>query len=416
MFMYDFLLSPDEISLRDKAREFVARIPRELLIDMDEDKIQYPTDFVRSLAEENLLGLRFPKKYGGRDASWVAEMAVLEEIGHLSLALGCLYSLPSICGEALNHFGTQDQKERFLRPVLKGELFCAEALTEPRGGSDFFGATTIAERHGDHYILTGQKRFVVGAIGADIFLVYARTSVDPEIPRQKQISLFVVERDDNVKVKYTYGLMGTRGGGAGRLVFDKVKVPAENLIGNEGDGGKIFYQMMYPERMTSAAGILGMADASLSIATRYSSKRKAFGRAIRSFQGVSFKIADGITLLDSARASVYMAARALDEYQDYPGLCRRLVSEAKRLATEQCYKVIDLALQVMGGIGYTNVYPIERFFRDARLSTIWTGTSEIMNLIIQHEYYKEINEARRFQRDTELDAKEAFASEEKVFE
>ncbi len=414
--MYDFLLRSEEVSLREKAREFVSKVPRELLLDMDEDKIQYPTDFVRNLAEEGLLGLRFPKEYGGQDASWVAEMAVLEEIGHLSLALGCLYSLPSICGEALNHFGTKEQKERFLRPILKGDLFCAEALTEPRGGSDFFGAATVAEKQGDHYVLTGQKRFVVGAIGADIFLVYARTSSDPDIPRQQQISLFVVERDENVKVKYTYGLMGTRGGGAGRLVFDKVRVPAENLVGNEGDGGKIFYQMMYPERMTSAAGILGMADASLRIATRYSSKRKAFGRPIRAFQGVSFKIAEGITLLDSARAMVYMAAKALDEYQDQPALCRRLVSEAKRVATEQCYRVIDLALQVMGGIGYTNVYPIERFFRDARLSTIWTGTSEIMNLIIQHEYYKEVLDAKRFQRDTELDAKEAFASEEKVFE
>ena len=414
--MYDFLLRSEEVSLREKAREFVSKVPRELLLDMDEDKIQYPTDFVRNLAEEGLLGLRFPKEYGGQDASWVAEMAVLEEIGHLSLALGCLYSLPSICGEALNHFGTKEQKERFLRPILKGDLFCAEALTEPRGGSDFFGAATVAEKQGDHYVLTGQKRFVVGAIGADIFLVYARTSSDPDIPRQQQISLFVVERDENVKVKYTYGLMGTRGGGAGRLVFDKVRVPAENLVGNEGDGGKIFYQMMYPERMTSAAGILGMADASLRIATRYSSKRKAFGRPIRAFQGVSFKIAEGITLLDSARAMVYMAAKALDEYQDQPALCRRLVSEAKRVATEQCYRVIDLALQVMGGIGYTNVYPIERFFRDARLSTIWTGTSEIMNLIIQHEYYKEVLDAKRFQRDTELDAREAFASEEKVFE
>ncbi len=415
IYMYDFLLTSRDIDLRNKAREFVAQVPRELLISMDEDKVQYPTDFVRDLAENGLLGIRFPIKYGGHEASWVAEMAVLEEIGHLSLALGCLYSLPSICGEALNHFGTKEQKEKFLRPILKGELFCAEALTEPRGGSDFFGATTIAEKKGDHYILNGQKRFVVGAIGADIFLVYARTSSDPNIPPQKQISLFVVERDDNVKVKYTYGLMGTRGGGAGRLVFDNTKVPEENLIGNEGDGGKIFYQMMYPERMTSAAGILGMADASLRIASRYSSKRQAFGKPIRSFQAVSFKIAEGITLLDSARATVYMAARALDEYQDHPALCRRLVSEAKRVATEQCYKVIDLALQVMGGIGYTNVYPIERFFRDARLSTIWTGTSEIMNLIIQHEYYKEVIDTSSLQRDAELDAKEAFAEEEKVY-
>ena len=210
--------------------------------------------------------------------------------------------------------------------------------------------------------------------------------------------------------------MGTRGGGAGRLVFKDVEVPVENMIGSEGDGGMIFYQMMYPERMTSAAGILGMARASLEIAGRYSTKRKSFGKPIKSFQAVSFKIADALLKLDAARAITYMAARALDTSQDKPGLCRRLVSEAKRFSTEECYKSIDLSLQVMGGIGYTNVYPIERLLRDARLASIWTGTSEIMNLIIQHEFYKELATTKKNYRNVELDAKEANAEEEKVFD
>ena len=163
---------------------------------MDAEKIQYPTEYVQNLAQAGLLGMRFPHQYGGQEQSWVAEMAVLEEIGVLSMALGCLYSLPSICGEALNKFGTDEQKEKFLAPILRGERFCAEALTEPRGGSDFFGATTEAVRDGDYYILNGQKRFVVGARGADTFLVYARTSNDPDIPSQKAISLFVMERGE----------------------------------------------------------------------------------------------------------------------------------------------------------------------------------------------------------------------------
>ncbi len=413
--MYDYLLDDKAKELKYRAREFVKKIPRQLLLDMDADKIQYPREFIKDLAKQKLLGVRFPEKYGGQGQNWVAEIAVLEEIGVLSLALGCLYSLPSIVGEAINVFGNEEQKQKYLKPILTGKKFVAEALTEPRSGSDFFGSTTMATKEGDNYILNGQKRFVVGAEGADTFLVYARTSTDPNIPPHKQISLFIVDKSMGVETKYVYGLMGTRGGGAGRLVFKDVEVPSSNIIKAEGAGGEIFYQMMYPERMTSAGGILGMARSSLEVATRYSTRRKAFGRPIQKFQGVSFKLADALMKLDASRAITYMAAEALDKYQSNPGLCRRLVSEAKRFATEECYKSIDLSLQVMGGIGYTNVYPIEKMFRDARLASIWTGTSEIMNLIIQHEYFKEIK-AGISGRDIEFDAREAYAEDEKIYE
>jgi len=259
--MYDFLLSDEAKILKQKARKFASEVPHQLLIDMDADKIQFPTQFVKDLADAHLLGLRFDKKYGGQNLSWVSEMAVLEEIGVLSMALSCLYSLPSICGEALNEFGTDKQKEKYLRTIISGEKFCAEALTEPRGGSDFYGATTTAVKDGDQYILNGEKRFVVGAEGADFFLVYAKT--DKNAPSYKSISMFIVERDMGVEEKYVYGLMGTRGGGAGRLYFKDVQVPAENIVLSEGDGGRIFNQMMYPERMTSAAGVIGMAKASI---------------------------------------------------------------------------------------------------------------------------------------------------------
>jgi hypothetical protein len=414
--MYDYLLTDEGREFKQKAREFAAQIPRQLLLDMDAEKVQYPTDYVQNLAQAGLLGLRFPKRFGGQDQSWVTEMAVLEEIGVLSMALGCLYSLPSICGEALNQFGTEEQKEKYLKPILTGERFCAEALTEPRGGSDFFGATTEARREGDNYILNGQKRFVVGARGADTFLVYARTDPDPNAPPQKAISLFVVERSQGVEDKYIYNLMGTRGGGAGRLVFKDVEVPAENLILNEGDGGRIFYQMMYPERMTSAAGAIGMSMASLELATRYSTKRKAFGKIIKEFEGVSFKTADSLCLLDASRGILYVAAQALDQQQDNPSLCRRLVSEAKRVATENGWTILNHSMQMLGGIGYTNVFPIERLLRDIRLASIWTGTSEVMNLIIQHEYYRELEKKFDKIRDIEADAAEADAEDEKIYE
>jgi alkylation response protein AidB-like acyl-CoA dehydrogenase len=412
--MYDFMLSEETIALKKKAREFAKSIPIQLLRDMDQDKIQYPTNFVKDIADAGLIGLRFPKKYGGQETSWVTEMTVLEEIGVLSLALGCLASLPCICGEAINTFGNEAQKEKYLKGILTGKMCCAEALTEPRGGSDFFGATSTAVKEGDKYILNGQKRFVVGAEGADVFLIYAKTN--PEARSDKSISLFIVERDMGVEEKYVYGLMGTRGGGAGRLYLKDVEVPAENIIGNEGDGGKIFYQMMYPERMTSAAGIIGMGMASLQVASKYTTQRKAFGREIKRFQGVNFKIADSLCLLDSARGIVHLAANALDKNQQDPSLCRRLVSEAKRVSTEGCYKVIDNCMQMMGGIGYTNVYPIEKMFRDARLASIWTGTSEIMNLIIQHEYYQQYEKSPATYRDIELDAAEAGADDEKIYE
>ncbi len=412
--MYDFMLDDESIKWRDKARDFVKKqVPRQMILDMDADEIQYPTEYVKKLAEHHLLGLRFPKQWGGQGLGWITEAAVLEEIGLLPMSLGCLYSLPSICGEALDKFGSDIQKEKYLKSMLEGKKFTAEALTEPRGGSDFFGATTTAVKEGDHYILNGQKRFVVGAEGADFFLLYAKTN--PKGTSRDSISLFIVDKDMGVDTKYLYGLLGTRGGGAGRLYLRDVQVPEENLVLGEGKGGLIFYQMMIPERMTSAAGTLGMSRASLEIATKYAHKRKAFGQTIKSFQGVSFRLADSIMLLDACRAIVYQTAKAIDSGQS-GSICRRLVSEAKRFSTESANTIISNAMQVLGGIGYTNVFPIERMFRDIRLSTIWTGTSEVMNLIIQHEYFNELLKSEENGRDVELDAKESNAPDEKIYE
>jgi hypothetical protein len=408
--MFDILLSKEEKALRSEVRKFVKDVPAQLLRDMDEGKVMYPRELVKEAAKRKLLGLRFPKRWGGRGVSWVAEMAAIEEVGVLGASPACLYSLVSICGEAFDKFGTDEQKKRYLKPMLEGKIFCAEALTEPRGGSDFFGATTIAKKDGKNFILNGQKRFVVGAEGADFFLVYAKTA--PENPPHESISLFVVDRDDSVLVKHVYGLMGTRGGGAGRILFHDTKVPAKNLIGPLNAGGRIFNQMMVPERMTSAAGSIGMGQAAIDIAARYSAKRKAFGQKIMKFQAVSFKVADSIAALDAARSLVYTAARAADE-TDNP---RRLVSEAKKVATETAWLAINNAMQIMGGIGYTNIYPIEKYMRDCRLSMIWTGTNEIMNLLIQHEYYSELAKADGEVRDVEQDAIGASEVEEKFYE
>jgi alkylation response protein AidB-like acyl-CoA dehydrogenase len=399
--MYDYMLTDVERAVRDEAREFVKNeVSTEFVKAMDRDEIKYPREYVQKLGERNLLGLRVPKQWGGRGLPWTAEVAVEEEIGVLGCALGCAYVMPSIVGEALNTFGTDEQKEKFLVPLLKGEIVSAEGLTEPRGGSDFFGATTKAVLDGDHFIVNGQKRFVVAASEADVFLVFCRTNFEKDAPSQNTISAILIEKGPGVEAEYLYGLLGCRGGGTGRLVFRDVKVPKENLLGELNMGGLVFHQTMIPERLTSAAASLGVF-ASLNLALDYSTKRVAFGRPIKKFQAIQFMIAESITKLDAARGLVYMAAKAVDT--DQPNV-RRLVSEAKKFATETSWEVVNQAMQIMGGIGYTDVYPIEKALRDARLSMIWTGTSEIMNLLIQHEYYREVLDQMGQYRDFEADA------------
>jgi acyl-CoA dehydrogenase len=410
--MFEAMLTGPQRALRDEVRDFVRSVPRQLILDMDAERVHYPKDFVAEAGRRKLLGLRFPSKYGGRGLRWEDEILAIEEVGVLGTALACAYVMPSIVGEALNVFGTAEQKGRWLAPLVAGRQVAAEALTEPRGGSDFFGTTAQARREGNHYILRGQKRFIVGAEECDFFLVYART--DPNSPPHKSISAFIVERGSGVKTEYIYGLLGTRGGGTGRLVLQDAQVPAENLLGPENGAAEMFYRMMIPERMTSAAGAIGMGRSALEIATRYSDQRKAFGEKIRRFEAVSFKIADSITLLDAARGLVYVAARSVDANDD-PNRSRRLVSEAKKFATDKAWEVINNSMQIMGGIGYTNIYPIERLLRDARLIMIWTGTNEVMDLIIQHEYYNEVLTSRQ-SRDTEQDAQEAERTDEKVYE
>jgi acyl-CoA dehydrogenase len=190
--LQDILLTPEEISVKAEVREFVRReVSSDLIRRLDRDEITYPREFVKALGERNLLGLRFARRYGGRGLSWSAEIAALEEIGVLGTALGCAFSMPSIVGQALHSFGTDEQKEQFLKPLLKGDLISAEALTEPRGGSDFFGAITKAELKGDHFIVRGQKRFVVAAEGADFFIVYCNTDPSGK-PHEREVRFHYV--------------------------------------------------------------------------------------------------------------------------------------------------------------------------------------------------------------------------------
>ncbi|MGA9109505.1 MAG: acyl-CoA dehydrogenase family protein [Smithella sp.] len=414
MSFHDFLLDDKIRAVVEEARTMVRdEIDPAYLKAMDRDEVRFPREVYKIYAAHNLLGLRFPKQYGGRGLNWLATVAVQAEIGVLGTACGCAFVMPDIVGEAMNRFGTDQQKQRYLLPMLKGELVSAEALTEPRGGSDFFGATCKAEDRGDHFLLNGQKRFVVGAEGADFFFVYARTNLDPNASPYERLSTFIVDRSAGVEVSYLYGLMGSRGGGTGRLTFRNVKVPKENLVGSLHGGALVFYQMMVPERLTSASGAIGGMKSLLNIAARYSDRRKAFGKKIRSFQAVNTKLARGVTLMDASAGLVYQAALAADI--DNPKL-RRIVSEAKRFSTDSLWEVSNIAMQILGGIGYTDIFPVERALRDARLCQIWTGTNEIMDQLIQHEYYKEsLAEVGKY-RDIEKDATHAGDEQEKIFD
>jgi alkylation response protein AidB-like acyl-CoA dehydrogenase len=414
--MFDFLLSEEQLKIRDEARDLVKWVPRKMILDMDADKIKFPREFLQEAGRRNLFGCRYPKKWGGREMDWVTTCMLMEEVGTLGYIFSCTFGIGSelVCDAIVLH-GTDEQKEKYVAPLLKGELFAAECLTEPRGGSDFFGTTSTAVEKDGYFILNGQKRFIVGAEGADYFLVYART--DPNAEPHKALTCFIVDRGPGVDTKYLYGLMGCRGGGAGRIVFNDVKVPKENVVGAVNGAYAVFNTMMIPERLGTAAMTIGAARPALEVATGYTTKRKAFGQVINQFEGVSFQVAEAAMLLDASRALVYATARAVDAGAPTARI-RRMVSETKKFVTESCQKVAHNAMQVMGGIGYTNVYPIERIFRDLRLASIWTGTNEVMAVIVASEWYKEYLKARQAlpTRDHEPDAEEADVADEKIYE
>jgi alkylation response protein AidB-like acyl-CoA dehydrogenase len=415
--MFDFIMTKEQKKLRDEARAFTKWVPKQLILDMDAEKVQFPHEYLQEAGRRNLLGIRIPKELGGRGLGWVEDAIVGEEVGVASYSLACLWGVGAdvVC-EAISLFGNEELKRSVVVPLLKGETFAAEGLTEPRGGSDFFGATTYARKDGDDWIINGQKRFIVGAEGADWFLIYAVT--DPDAPSHKRMTAFIVPRTQGVESKYIYGLMGVRGGGAGRLMLKDVRVPERYALNGINGGYDVFVRMMIPERLGTAAMTIGSVRPAVEIATRYTSKRKAFGLPIQSFQAVGFKVADCVMLLDASRSMVYTTSLAVDSGKVHPNRVRRMVSQAKKFVTEAAWEIANKSMQVVGGIGYTNVYPLERIVRDIRLSMIWVGSNEIMQIIIQNEWYKEYFKvlSKEDVRDVEGDALNADAEEEKVYE
>ena len=345
----------------------------------------FPREVLRKLGEQQLLGVAFSKSDGGLGLGWSFEVIVAEEISAVSgatemarLASGALYAAP------LAHFASRPQKRRFLRPVLAGEKVGALALTEPGAGSDAASIKTHAERRGQNFVLNGEKRFITNGGVADFLFVFAVT--EPRKPPKSGVSALVVPREfEGVQVVKTYGLLGMRGANVVHLRFRNVRVPEENIVGGLHRGFPILLDELDRERPAVAAGMLGIARSAFESTVDYSSKRQQFGRPIKEFEGVSFKLSDMLVKLEASRLLIVKAARLLDEGK----LARLEGATAKLFATESAFEITHQALQVHGGIGYTKDLPIERYFRDARFMMIGGGTSEIMRFLIQREIYRE---------------------------
>ena len=381
----DVMLSQEEISFREEFKTFLGGLDLSFILTMDkEDEKEFPKDFVRALGQNHYLGIPLPKKVGGRGLSTVCAILAEEELGALAFPLGCAMGMSTYLCRAIHKYGNPDLWKRYIIPTMRADLICAEGITEPLKGSDIARLMTTAKRQGKSYIVSGEKRFQKGGIGADWFLTFART--DPGVPPHKGITAFIAERKHGVQVVEQFNLMGWRGMGASHLLFKDVAVPEENRVGDEGQGFEILMYLLQTERLMEAATALGSARECLKIAVRYSDAREQFEKKIREFQGISFKIADMAASLDAGRLLCLRAAKLIDEEERRPN---KEVAMAKFFSTEAAWNIIDQCLQILGGIGYTDYYPIERFLRDVRVSKIYTGTNEIMRELTQRAIYEE---------------------------
>lgn len=370
-----------------KFRERVRRFAKEHVVPVAErvEEGMFPREILRKMGQQHLLGTAFSKADGGVGLGWSYEVIVAEEISAVSaatemarLASGALYAAP------LAYFANKSQKQRFLHSVLAGDKVGALALTEPGAGSDAGSIKTHAERRGEGFVLNGEKRFITNGGVADFLFVFAVTN--PSKPPQSRVSALVVPRDSKgVQVVKTYGLLGMHGANVVHLRFRNVRVPEENVVGGLNRGFAVLLDELDRERPAVAAGVLGIARSAFESAVEYSSKREQFGRPIKDFEGVSFKLSDMLVKLEASRLLILKAARLLDDGK----LARLEGAIAKLFATESAFEITNQALQVHGGIGYTKDLPIERYFRDARFMMIGGGTSEIMRFLIQREIYKQ---------------------------
>lgn len=372
----DFALSPQHEEIRRTVREFAERRIAPVADEL-ERRGEFPMEIIREAAGLGLLGVPYPEEIGGTGLDSLAYAITVEELSRVSGSVGIIVSAHTSLGcNPLWLAGTDAQKEKYLRPLASGKVIGAYGLTEPGAGSDSRGTRTRARREGECWVLNGSKRFITNAGVAGTYIVTAVTEAEQSSGR---ISAFIVPADTpGFSVGRMEEKMGLHASNTGELLFDDCRIPLENLLGAEGEGDKLFLKTLDGGRIGIAAMALGLAQAAYEAASAYAKEREQFGRPIGAFQGVAFMIADMATEIDAARLMTYRAAWLKDRGRSYS----TEAAMAKLFASEVAQRATNAAVQVHGGYGYITEYKVERYLRDAKLTEIGEGTSQIQRMVI----------------------------------
>ena len=378
-----FQLTEDQLMIQTMVRDFSRNVVAPTAMERDLSK-EFPADNLKQMAELGLMGMMIPPEYNGAGTDTVAYVLALSEIAYSCASTAVVMSVQnSIVCESIYKYGNKDQKERFLKPLAAGKIIGAFALTEPNAGSDPVSQKTKAVRDGDYYILNGTKRFITSGKNAGVVIV---TAVTDESKRHKGISVFLVKKETpGLIVGNLENKMGLRASDTTDIIFEDCRVPAEDMLGKEGEGFMISMTGLDGGRIGIAAQSVGVAQAALDAAVQYSKEREQFGRPISKFQGLRWMLADMATEIEAARQLMFSAAAMKDRGEKYTAQA----SMAKLFASEMVNRVTAKALQIHGGYGYIKEYPVERFFRDARVFTIYEGTSEIQRIVISNHILKD---------------------------
>ena len=377
---FESLLTEEHKMIRDAARDFAQKEIAPIAAAFDESG-EFPSATIQKMGQMGFMGVEVPEEYGGAGMDTLAYALALEEICKVDASHGTIMSVNnSLFCNALTMFGTEAQKQRYLVPVASGEAIGAYSLTEPMSGSDAGTMRSRAVREGDHYVINGRKSWVTSAPVADFILLFTMT--EPE-KRHHGISAFLIETD---KPGFSRGKkepkLGIRASATSEIVFEDYRCPVENRLGEEGQGFKIAMMVLDAGRIGIAAQALGIAEAAYQASLQYVREREAFGQKIGQFQGIQFKLADMKCRIEAARGLVYNACIAKENWKKTGERYTLAASMAKLYASETAMFCAHQAVQIHGGMGYSKELPVERFFRDAKITEIYEGTSEIQRMVI----------------------------------
>jgi butyryl-CoA dehydrogenase len=372
----DFELTDEQQLIRDAVREFAEAEVTPIAAELDRDH-RFPHELLPKLAEMSLMGMPYPEKAGGAGADYVSYVIAVEELSRACASTGVIVSAhTSLATWPVFKFGTEAQHDRYLHDMASGRRLGAFALTEPAAGTDAGAGTATAMQHADGYALNGSKMFITNAPFADVYIVFAKT--DPE-RGTRGMSAFIVEKDTpGFSVGEAEHKLGIRGSSTPPIYFSDCRVPREALLGGEGDGFKIAMATLDGGRIGVSAQALGIAQAALDASVAYAKERVQFGKPIATLQAIQWMIADMATEIDAARLLVYRAASCVDNGQPYS----TEGAMAKLFASETATRVAGKAIQIHGGYGYTESYPVERNYRDAKITELYEGTSEVQRMVI----------------------------------